>query len=256
MQGNLIYEKISAIMAELEAIPKSRENKSQGYNFRGIDEMYNALHPLFAKHKVFFTSRIINSRREERATKSGGVMIHTILLVRFKAFTTDGSYIISEVEGEGSDTGDKSTNKAMSSAYKYLLMQLLMIPTKEEKDIEIAHPQFVNKKTNRQFPTNPIPQPTQASEKDKELILRLLKEPVFSDEQRELTTKKLENITSDVAQSWAKKLATTIVEHYLVDDSIVSEEERKSIKEKLPNMALKDVCQLAKKLKETTPETK
>jgi hypothetical protein len=41
----------------------------------------------------------------------------------------DGSRVSTEVIGEAADTGDKSTNKALSIAYKYALFQLLCIPT-------------------------------------------------------------------------------------------------------------------------------
>ena len=44
----LIYSKIAAIIADLGAIEKSKNNKEQGFKYRGIDDVYNAIHPLFA----------------------------------------------------------------------------------------------------------------------------------------------------------------------------------------------------------------
>lgn len=144
----LIFSKISAIMADIDAIEKNNQNTTQGYSFRGIDDIYNALHNHFAKHGVFYTSDVLKQFREQRPTKSGGVLIYTILKVRFTFFAEDGSNVSSIIVGEGSDSGDKSSNKAMSTALKYALMQLLLIPTKEEKDTEYQSPEFLAKQEN------------------------------------------------------------------------------------------------------------
>ncbi|CAB4152633.1 Essential recombination function protein [uncultured Caudovirales phage] len=131
-----IYQAVNAIMQEIEAIGKNKTNSMQGYKFRGIDDMYNALQPLFKKHSVFITSNVLESKREERQTAKGGVLIYTIAKCQFKFFTTDGSFIESVLEGEAMDSGDKSTNKAMSTALKYALMQMFLIPTEEKLDTE------------------------------------------------------------------------------------------------------------------------
>lgn len=136
MTQNNIYMAINAIMQEIEAIGKNKKNQQQGYSFRGIDDMYNALQPLFKKNAVFITSNVLESKREERQTAKGGVLIYTIAKCQFKFFTTDGSYIESVLEGEAMDSGDKSTNKAMSTALKYALMQMFLIPTEEKLDTE------------------------------------------------------------------------------------------------------------------------
>lgn len=131
-----IYQALNAIMQEIEAIGKNKKNASQGYSFRGIDDMYNALQPLFKHHQVFITSNVLESKREERQTAKGGVLIYTIAKCQFKFFTTDGSFVESVLEGEAMDSGDKSTNKAMSTALKYALMQMFLIPTEEKLDTE------------------------------------------------------------------------------------------------------------------------
>lgn len=136
MTKQMIFEKIPAIMQEVTAIGKDRKNPSQGYNFRGIDDMYNELHGLFAKHKVFFTSRVLSAEREERINRSGAPMVYTILDIEFTFYAEDGSSISSVMRGEAMDTGDKASSKAASSALKYALMQMFMIPTQEEKDTE------------------------------------------------------------------------------------------------------------------------
>jgi hypothetical protein len=59
--------------------------------FRGVDAVYNALHPILAKHEVFTTSKIINAIREEKQTKNGGTVIYSIIDVEFTFYAKDGS---------------------------------------------------------------------------------------------------------------------------------------------------------------------
>lgn len=62
--------------------------------------------------------------------------MYSILTMKFTFFAEDGSSVSSTTIGEAMDTGDKSMNKAMSTAYKYALMQIFCIPTEEDKDTE------------------------------------------------------------------------------------------------------------------------
>jgi len=131
-----IYEAIPAIMAEVGAIGKDRKNTQQGYNFRGIDDVYAALQGLLAKHKVFTVPEVLEDRMEERQSRSGGALIYRILKIRYQVCASDGSSVTAVVLGEGMDSGDKGSNKAMSVAHKYLFLQLFAIPTDDPKDPE------------------------------------------------------------------------------------------------------------------------
>ena len=155
-----IYKAVNSIMQEIEAIGKNKTNSMQGYKFRGIDDMYNALQPLFKKHEVFITSNVLESKREERQTAKGGVLIYTIARCQFRFVTTDGSFIESVLEGEAMDSGDKSTNKAMSTALKYALMQMFLIPTEEKLDTEYDSHEVTPKQkpVQKQPVSKPVPE--------------------------------------------------------------------------------------------------
>ena len=131
-----IYKQIPAIMAEVGAIEKNRKGQGINYAFRGIDDIYSALQPLLAKHKVFYAPNVVNQTRETRETKSGGTATYTILTVEYTFYAEDGSNFKLVTVGEAMDTSDKSSNKAMSAALKYAMLQLFCIPTEEEKDTE------------------------------------------------------------------------------------------------------------------------
>lgn len=124
-----IFVAIPAILAEIGPIGKDRKNLQQGFMYRGVDDVYNTVNPLLAKHGVFVTSEVLECIREERRSAADKALLYTILKVRFTFYAMDGSNVSSVVMGEGMDSGDKSCNKAMSVAFKYALFQLLCIPT-------------------------------------------------------------------------------------------------------------------------------
>lgn len=126
-----IYQSICAVMAEIDAVGKDKFNPQQKFKYRGIDDVMNALHPLLAKYKVFCTTEVLDQIREERQTKTGGNLIYSICKIRFTFYAEDGSSVESITIGEGMDSGDKATNKAMSIAFKYAFFQLFCIPTEE-----------------------------------------------------------------------------------------------------------------------------
>ena len=126
-----IYGKITAIMREIPAIGKDKQNKQQGFAYRGIDDVMNALFPLLSKHGVFVVPEVLSSSRTERTTKNGGNMAFTVSTVRYTFYASDGSSISAVTTGEGMDSADKSTNKSMAAAMKYALFQTSCIPTEE-----------------------------------------------------------------------------------------------------------------------------
>lgn len=126
-----IFGKINAIMREIPAIGKDKQNKQQGFAYRGIDDVMNALFPLLAKHGVFVVPEVLSTSRTERQTKSGGNMAFTVSTVKYTFYATDGSFISAVTTGEGMDSADKSTNKAMAAAMKYAFFQTFCIPTEE-----------------------------------------------------------------------------------------------------------------------------
>lgn len=134
MGDKKIYAAIVAAMADIQPIAKGRKNQSQGFNFRGIDDVMNDLQPILAKHHIFVMPEVIEQKREERTTRSGGALTYAILTIRFHFCADDGSEVCAVVIGEGMDSGDKASNKAMAIGLKYALLQTFCIPTEDTKD--------------------------------------------------------------------------------------------------------------------------
>ena len=132
-----IHEAIAEIMKDIPAISKDKKNtQGQGYNYRGIDDVMNALQPLLAKHKLFVVPEVLEQQREERQNSKGNNLIYSIVRVKYTFYAVDGSNVSAVVIGEAFDSGDKATNKAMSAAFKYAMFQTFCIPTEEMIDSE------------------------------------------------------------------------------------------------------------------------
>ncbi len=128
-----VYKAISEVSGEMLAgIAKDRKNQQQGFMFRGIDAVYNALAPALVKHGLLILPRITSRTVTERATKSGGALFYVVVEAEFDFVSTeDGSKHTVKTYGEAMDSGDKATNKAMSIAYKYAAFQAFCIPTED-----------------------------------------------------------------------------------------------------------------------------
>ena len=129
-----IFEAMAAVMEDVEAIGKDKTNTQQNFKYRGIDQVYNDLHPILAKYKIFTTPKVLASEREERTTTKGGTLFYSRVTMQYTFWTVDGSSVECSVIGEGMDSGDKATNKAMAVAHKYALLQTFCIPTEDMPD--------------------------------------------------------------------------------------------------------------------------
>ena len=143
MTNKNVYQCIASVSAELahEGISKDRKNEQQGYKFRGIDDVYNALAPIMAKHGLVILPRILTRTCAERQTAKGGVLFSVCVEAEFDFVSSyDGSHHTVRTFGEAMDSGDKATNKAMSAAYKYAAFQAFCIPTEGNQDADATTP--------------------------------------------------------------------------------------------------------------------
>ena len=217
--GRKIYRAIPAIMGELEAVGRERRNQAQNFNYRGIDDLYNALQPLMAKHGVFTAPMVLEERRVDKPTKSGGMQTHVVLKVQYRFYADDGSFFDAVLIGEGMDSGDKASNKAESVAHKYALTQVFAVRTEDQVDPDGTTPEPtappkkpVDTKPNPKLTLTPPAKnqsPDMASEPQikrmwalskeagyaqpqlKELIYSLFGDAVLDDKGVDVTTKKI-----------------------------------------------------------------
>jgi len=145
-----IYKTIMAVMKDIGFIAKDDKNTFQKYEFRGIDAVFDKMYPIFCEHGLFVYPEVIKVERHENIVdiKEGKKVIgssqkgfYTVLTIKYTfVCVEDGSTFECVVVGEASDTSDKSCNKAMSAAFKYLLFQVFCIPVKGTPDADKDSP--------------------------------------------------------------------------------------------------------------------
>lgn len=137
-----VYKAINAVQTELAKIgisKSSRNNQGAGYNFRGIDAVYNVLSSIMANNELCIIPRMLSRNCEERQSKSGGALFYVTVEAEFDLVSSvDGSKHTARTFGEAMDSGDKATNKAMSAAYKYMAFQTFAIPTEGDNDADAS----------------------------------------------------------------------------------------------------------------------
>ena len=144
-----VYQMIAAVAAELaqDGIAKNQRNtQGSGYNFRGIDDVYNALGSTLARHGLVVLPRCMSRDCVERISAAGKALFYITVEMEFDFVSSDdGSTHTVRMYGEAMDSGDKATNKAMSAAYKYAAFQTFCIPTAGDNDAD-AHTHEVKPK--------------------------------------------------------------------------------------------------------------
>lgn len=127
-----IVKLLSAVMADVGGVGKNEKNSHQGFNFRGIDAVVNAVSPALRKHGVVVVPEVLSATHETvEVGKNRTVQSSVHVTVRYTFWAPDGSNVPATVAAESMDSGDKATAKAMSVAFRIALLQALSLPTDE-----------------------------------------------------------------------------------------------------------------------------
>ena len=144
-----VHVAIARVAADIGAIAKDQKVQAgpAKFNFRGIDDVLNAIHEPLVTHGVSIVPTGFDVLDQTvGVTKSGGAQQHLMGLVRFRIVGPAGDFIDAAVVAEAQDTSDKAASKMMSMAYKYLAFQTFSIPVEgamEESDRD-SSPREVN----------------------------------------------------------------------------------------------------------------
>ena len=135
-----ITEALVAVMADVRAVAKRDHNGHQGFDFRGVDAVVNAVAPALRKHGVVvYPSGVQQHQVEHAQTKNGSVTYIHRIRVDYTFAGPEGDTITTQVEAEAMDMQDKGTAKAMSVAFRTVLLQALCLPTDEPDPDSISY---------------------------------------------------------------------------------------------------------------------
>lgn len=136
-----IHQRMIGILGDLPPIGKNQRNEQQNFMFRGIDDVLNALNPLLYQWGVYYVPHVLERIDATRKTARGNDLYVVNLHVEYTFHGYDGDTVVADAWGEGTDSGDKATNKAMTGAMKYALFQAFAISTQEAQDSDHSTPE-------------------------------------------------------------------------------------------------------------------
>ncbi|MER8086583.1 ERF family protein [Streptomyces sp. NPDC094048] len=119
-----VFQVIHGVMRDVMPIGKNQQNQQQNYRFRGVDDAMSAMAGPMRNHGCFIAPEMVDHKWRPRGEKG----THTVVTMLYRIYGPAGDCLLVTLPGEAMDMADKSTNKAMSAALKYMLFQVFMIP--------------------------------------------------------------------------------------------------------------------------------
>lgn len=123
-----LYQKISAVMQEVDYLKKDESISFKSTNYKAISEekVTTAVRTALIKHGLVILP--VDQEHSREGTLS-------IVNTKYKIVDVEtGQSEIIVSSGSGIDTQDKGVGKAMTYSYKYLLLRTFAIPTGEDPD--------------------------------------------------------------------------------------------------------------------------
>lgn len=138
----LRLSKVQAGLAQV-GIDKSGVNQQQRYNYRGIDQVMNALAPLLAEHQLLIIPSTLNHDISQGTTAKGGTSYHHRVEMEYTVVGPEGTIGPFRSRGECIDYADKGLNKAQTAAYKYWVLTALCVPVEGHEDADSTTPEVI-----------------------------------------------------------------------------------------------------------------
>jgi hypothetical protein len=139
-----IFKALIGVMREISPIVASRKHP-QGWQYRSVDDIYDNLQPLLAKHGVITVPIVQSVKRSVVTTPKGGQLFHVLVKVEYRFYAEDGSHVSCIVAGEGVDSLDNALAKAITDAHGKALVQMFVIPKNGEEKPQISTPSNKNR---------------------------------------------------------------------------------------------------------------
>lgn len=157
-----IAERIAAVKADLEAVPKTGYNPHFNYRYHSESDIANAIRPLTAKHGLAIVPTVIDYSQEAFTRKDSSGR-RTIVQLEI-AILGGAEERVVRWYGEAEDQADKGLSKAYTAAMKSFQSKLFEIGADESDDdggrgvAQGPHPRDRGRRPGRQRATTGAPQ--------------------------------------------------------------------------------------------------
>lgn len=123
-----IYKKIFDVQHECESVIKD-EKRGLQYKPLSYNSVNAVVRPALEKHKLTLIPYVKSHEQDGNQTRC-------VMAARVVDIETGEHIDVGDYFGYGNDTQDKGPGKAMSYAYKYLLLKLFLLDISDEEDSE------------------------------------------------------------------------------------------------------------------------
>lgn len=131
-QSPAVYTAVNAVKLALarEGVSKAKTTAAKGnYKYRGIDDIVDAVAMPMAEAGLCIFQRTVEHRIVEHKSKDQNVLFYCYVECEFDfVAAADGSIHTARFVGESFDSGDKSTGKAETYAFRNCLAKTFVIP--------------------------------------------------------------------------------------------------------------------------------
>lgn len=128
MSTEQVYSAWTAALEQVRAVPKGDVNQGEGFKYRSIDAVMNAVHGALAAHGLAIIPEAAAQTRTEVQSRRGAAGAHLVMDVTFRVIHASGESFTAQVTGEATDYQGRCTSKAYTMALKTFLLQALCIP--------------------------------------------------------------------------------------------------------------------------------
>lgn len=128
MSTEQVYSAWTAALEQVRAVPKGDVNQGEGFKYRSIDAVMNAVHGALAAHSLAIIPEAAAQTRTEVQSRRGAAGAHLVMDVTFRVIHASGEAFTAQVTGEATDYQGRCTSKAYTMALKTFLLQALCIP--------------------------------------------------------------------------------------------------------------------------------
>lgn len=160
-ESQSIYALMSQAIAAVPSVGKNSQAPASmgGYMFRGIEDVLAALKPIIARLGLFPVPVTLERIESERKVTGGKAQYVVDLHIQWTWYGPLGDSIVATTWGEGSDMGDKATQKAHTAAYKTMMVEVFMLADVEsdsERHI-VPDTEGTTRSSRPQSPPDPPP---------------------------------------------------------------------------------------------------
>lgn len=135
MEQRKLVSKLAEVMKQVKYIQKNGFNSFNKYKYATEADVNEKIREVLAEQNVIMIPNMKSHAVREHTNRSGKTEYIVTVEVEFTFMDGEtGETITFTQYGEGQDSGDKGTYKAMTGAQKYALMKAFMIPTGDDPE--------------------------------------------------------------------------------------------------------------------------